>query len=183
MKIRNLFFFTDHEDDLPLILKSNYIVWYGSTNLTVKHLCNRNGIAFINHHEFFKLSPERIELSGFFFMSLADTAVLIPVFNRQEKLNKTILSLEKQGINFDIIIVDDGSKKKITIHEHPGEGNFVILRHNINLGIVAALNTGLCYIKKLNRYKFVARIDAGDLCVEKRLQYQRAFLLKMLIMH
>jgi glycosyltransferase involved in cell wall biosynthesis len=109
-------------------------------------------------------------------MSNIDLTVLIPVFNRQEKLEKTINSLGKQGVPFDIIIVDDGSSDAIKEIPHPGKGEVVVLRHQKNKGIVGALNTGLDYIRS-KQYKFVARIDAGDICNKNRLKLQRDFLL------
>lgn len=101
-------------------------------------------------------------------------AVLIPVFNAQGDLERTLASLDQQNEAFDIFVVDDGSKPPISLTRS--------CRHRVemitlatNRGIEAALNAGLDRILA-DRYAFVARQDSGDLDLGERLAHQRAWL-------
>ena len=45
--------------------------------------------------------------------SLPKVSVIIPSFNRFEFLLEAINSVQRQGVNFEIIIINDGSTEKI----------------------------------------------------------------------
>jgi len=96
----------------------------------------------------------------------------MPVYNQQAGLLSSLSSIEAEAIPADIVIVDDGSDPPITL---PSRHKAVILRNNENRGIESALNLGLEYILQ-GPYKFVARLDAGDMSVNGRLGKQVAFL-------
>ena len=103
-------------------------------------------------------------------------AVLIPVFNDDGQLAATLRSLEAQGVPIVVVIVDDGSRVPVVVHEEPSrEREIVVLRHDVNRGIEHALNTGLEYIGRRG-IRYVARLDNGDHCAPGRLSRQRAFL-------
>jgi len=102
-------------------------------------------------------------------------AVLIPVYNAVEDLARTLDSVDAQGCDLDIVVVDDGSIPPTLIdparYVHP----VVLLRQPVNRGVTAALNVGLRYV--LSRpYTYVARQDAGDLDLGDRLSTQLAYL-------
>ena len=101
-------------------------------------------------------------------------AVLIPVFNDQQGLEKALGSLAQDGAQFDVFVVDDGSDPPARIP--PGLPYDVRLkRQEPNQGITAALNAGLAEIVS-GRYDYMARLDAGDLSLPDRLAAQMRFL-------
>lgn len=106
-------------------------------------------------------------------------AILIPVYNPGSKLRDTLDSIAHLDLSFTdivVVIVNDG-----------GDGEDIdecisISSLNINLislirngGITAALNAGLEYIES-NRFKYVARIDAGDIAINNRIRKQFDYL-------
>jgi glycosyltransferase involved in cell wall biosynthesis len=101
-------------------------------------------------------------------------AVLIPVFNDQEGLQKSLASLASEQSKFHVFVVDDGSDPPIRIQ--PGLPYEVrLIRQEPNQGITAALNAGLAQIIT-GGYEYVARLDAGDLSLPGRFATQLAFL-------
>ncbi len=84
--------------------------------------------------------------------------IIMPAFNEQMNIGKT-LSLIPTNItdNLDIIVVDDGSTDKTS--EIASKHKTIIIRHPINLGNGAAIQTGLRYCKKKG-YDIVIIIDA-----------------------
>lgn len=75
--------------------------------------------------------------------------VVIPCFNHNKEVVEAIKSCLKQREKFDeIIVVDDGSFEPVVYDDKRVE----IIRHPKNLGLSAALNTG---IRKLNTTRFV----------------------------
>ena len=102
-------------------------------------------------------------------------AVLIPVFDDDGYLAETLRSLEDQEVPVVVVVVDDGSRTPVTLHDGPHRCETVILRHEVNRGIEHALNTGLAYIAERG-IPYVARLDNGDRCAPGRLARQREFL-------
>ena len=72
--------------------------------------------------------------------------VVLPAYNEGPVVRQVIISLLK--IVSTVIVVDDGSAVPMIrqLHDLP----LVLLRHRVNLGQGAALQTGLMYAKKLN---------------------------------
>ncbi len=108
-------------------------------------------------------------------MDKIDTAILIPCFNNPIGLTETLHSLENIQTAFDVIVVDDGSSPPLEIRGYIGSHTVHAIRLEKNQGITKALNVGLEHILGLD-YQYIARIDAGDLCIEGRLEKQTAFL-------
>ena len=107
-------------------------------------------------------------------------ALLIPHFNNPKGLIKSLKSIDLTE-NIDIVIVDDGSLiDKINEDEMNGHfkanGKLIFLYLEFNKGIEYALNYGIDYILKNNTYKYIARLDCGDLCLENRFKLQEDFL-------
>ena len=101
-------------------------------------------------------------------------AVLIPVFSDQEGLERSLASLALDGAEFDVFVVDDGSRRPITIpHTMPFQVR--LLRQEPNQGITSALNAGLSVIAQ-GGYQYVARLDAGDVSLPGRFAAQMEFL-------
>lgn len=102
-------------------------------------------------------------------------AVLIPVYNAACKLRRTLESIYMQDGDFDVFVVDDGSVPPLHLDTEDFRQSPRVIRLSKNLGIVAALNTGLKEILD-GPYDYVARQDAGDRDVGNRLAEQAAYL-------
>ena len=101
-------------------------------------------------------------------------AVLTPVFNDQEGLERSLASLAQDGAEFDVFVVDDGSEPHIRIP--PALPYFVqLIRQDRNQGITHALNAGLKAISEFG-HEYIARLDAGDVSLPGRLPAQAAYL-------
>jgi glycosyltransferase involved in cell wall biosynthesis len=104
-----------------------------------------------------------------------DIAVLLPVFNADDDLILTLDSLRKQSAPFRLFLVDDGSSKKTDYEKHCQNIDCSIIRLPKNRGISGAMNEGLKLILA-GEFKYIARIDAGDVCAPTRFAQQLAFL-------
>jgi len=102
-------------------------------------------------------------------------AILIPVYNNQAGLLRTLKSLEQAEGAFDIVIVDDGSSPTIQVPRSTDARRIELLRLETNAGIAVALNSGLRFIL-LNGFRYVGRLDAGDTVAEDRFERQLAFM-------
>lgn len=102
-------------------------------------------------------------------------AVLIPVFNAAAALDRTLESVDAQEADFDIVVVDDGSRPPLRLDPGRYRHRLTLLRQERNGGISAALNAGLRHALDAG-YELVARQDAGDLDLPGRLAKQMAFL-------
>jgi glycosyltransferase involved in cell wall biosynthesis len=114
---------------------------------------------------------------------MINTIVLIPHYNNLASLNRTLKSIyHTQGI--DLLIIDDGSVNTmlpdlaVLQKGLNANVNLELLKLDKNGGIANALNTGLEYILKNKKHKFIARIDCGDVCVSKRFEIQENYLIK-----
>ena len=88
-------------------------------------------------------------------------AYLIPVFNDQCGLNKSLQSLAESEGGFDVVVVDDGSTPCIAVEQNEFPFSVRLISLDENQGIEAALNSGAEWIER-EGYEFVARLDAGD---------------------
>ena len=106
--------------------------------------------------------------------------ILIPHFNNFKGLCHSIFSIEKEE-KVDVLIVDDGSttskiKERELLKFQKFNGRISFIYNKENLGIEHVLNQGLKYIYSINTYKYIARLDCGDLCLENRFFLQENFL-------
>ena len=101
-------------------------------------------------------------------------AILIPVFNDQVGLERSLASLAADEEEFDVYVVDDGSDPGLSI---PAGLPYQVhlLRQVPNQDITSALNLGLARITTAG-YEYVARLDAGDLSLPGRFAAQLSFL-------
>jgi len=104
---------------------------------------------------------------------LDDVTVLIPAYNCQEDLDRTLASLVGDT-RLKVLIVDDGSTPAVKAPDLP-QLNLEILRLTPNGGIERALAQGCQHLIERG-VRFIARIDAGDLALPGRLSQQRAYL-------
>ena len=98
---------------------------------------------------------------------------LIPYFNCFDDLILTLRSLE--GDSADVVIVDDGSEVSLASQIDISQFNLKIhvLELEANQGIEGALNRGLQFIDQQG-YRYIARIDCGDLSMPGRIAAQVA---------
>jgi glycosyltransferase involved in cell wall biosynthesis len=102
-------------------------------------------------------------------------AILVPVYNGQVKLDESLRSIKcPEGFYVEVVVVDDGSTIPIEINV-ACEACIKLIKFSENQGIVSALNKGLEYIVAQN-FDYVARLDAGDVNVNGRLEKQCDFL-------
>ena len=96
-------------------------------------------------------------------------SVVIPAYNRQDLIRRTIESVVAQDYpNIEIIVVDDCSKDNTesVIREY---GNRIVYhRHERNMGAPATRNTGL----KASRGEFVAFLDSDDTWLHNKISSQ-----------
>lgn len=110
------------------------------------------------------------------------TIVLIPHYNNPQGLINSMASIDKSEC-LDVLIVDDGSVDKYKINEQEtkkafkANGEIIFIYQTVNKGIEYALNKGLAFIVRANKYKFIARLDSGDLCLKNRFYIQESFLI------
>ena len=105
--------------------------------------------------------------------------IIIPAYNSQKFINKTIKSVFKQTFkNWKLIIIDDGSTdntwkiinkvcKKIKFKK-----KIIFLKNNINMGQAFSRNKGLEHSKA----KFVAFLDSDDFWDKNKLKNQIKFM-------
>ncbi|WP_242205637.1 glycosyltransferase [Aestuariivivens insulae] len=107
-------------------------------------------------------------------------AVLLPHYNNYSGLQLTLESLLNETEGFTLFIIDDGSDALDSVKQIVKNFNncldVLLLVNGVNLGIVKTLNKGLEHIIGLNRYDFIARIDAGDICLSNRFKQQKEVL-------
>lgn len=86
---------------------------------------------------------------------MAGIFIIIPAYNETEVIASTIKPLIEKG--YEVVVVDDGSAKSVETYLDKLPVHF--LRHDINLGQGAALQTGMEYAKQFNP-DYVVHFDA-----------------------
>ena len=98
-------------------------------------------------------------------------SILMPAYNSENFISKSIASINNQSFsNYEMIIVDDGSNDstKEIIKMFCKKNSKIRLLSKSNSGITESLNYGL----KFCVGKWIARLDADDLCQFDRLKKQ-----------
>lgn len=104
----------------------------------------------------------------------SDVVTLIPAYNpRSEDLRNTLLSILSQTFSCDVCLIDDGSAIPVT--SPIDDPRISIVRLEQNGGITTALRAGVDHAIA-NNYKYVARLDVGDLSCPDRIRSQREFM-------
>jgi glycosyltransferase involved in cell wall biosynthesis len=88
-------------------------------------------------------------------------SIIIPFYNKLDYLDECLYSLQMQTYeNWEAIVVDDGSTQRnlATLLDMIGDQRISLVRHDRNLGLSAARNTGF----KLARSQLVVSLDADD---------------------
>ncbi|MFH7766055.1 glycosyltransferase family 2 protein [Acinetobacter sp. BSP-28] len=104
-------------------------------------------------------------------------SIVIPVFNVEKYVEKSILSIVNQTYkNLQIIVVDDYSTDqtfKIVEELAKIDSRILVLRNNVNSKIVKTLNLGLKYAVG----DYIARMDGDDISSPERIEKQLDFLI------
>lgn len=99
-----------------------------------------------------------------------EIAIIMPVYNAEKYLREAIESILRQTYrNFILYIINDGSSdnsEEIILSFKDQRIKYI--KNSCNLGIVKTLNKGL----DLADTKYIARMDADDICDKRRLEIQ-----------
>jgi len=100
-------------------------------------------------------------------------SVIIPTFNRSEKVVRAVSSVLNQGFrDFEIIVVDDGS----TDNTHEALSKYMssikYIRQSDNMGVSAARNRGI----KDSTAPWIAFLDSDDYWLNEKLSVQIEFI-------
>ena len=105
-------------------------------------------------------------------------SVIIPFFNAEKHLKKTVESVLKQrNKDTEIILVDDCSSdrsKKITEILKKKNSCIKVLRHKTNQGVGASRNSGI----RISRGKYLVFLDSDDNLFSKSLKNLKAVIIK-----
>ena len=107
-------------------------------------------------------------------MNAPSISVILPAFNCEKFIGDAIQSVLQQTFtDFELIIINDGSTDKtefaILAFADP---RIVYLKNPGNKGLIYSLNRAI----ELTQGKYIARMDADDICVPERLAKQKDYL-------
>jgi glycosyltransferase involved in cell wall biosynthesis len=97
-------------------------------------------------------------------------AILIPVYNDETGLLKTLKLLEDEKLSLEIIIVAEG-KMSYILPEYCGKNKITLIKLEDKTGLENSLNAGLQKAFSL-KCDLIARLDAGDEPLKERFQSQ-----------
>jgi len=104
---------------------------------------------------------------------MVEISVLMSVYNGARWINDSINSVLHQSLgNFEFIIINDGSTDATPRILNSYSDERLLIINQKNSGLTKSLNVGL----KRSKGNFIARIDAGDICVRDRFKRQKEFL-------
>lgn len=101
-------------------------------------------------------------------------SVILPVYNAGLYLQEAVASVLNQTYSdFELLCIDDGSTdNSLSILESFSDARLKIVRHPENKGLIQTLNHGIA----LASGKYIARMDADDICRKDRFEKQITFL-------
>lgn len=82
--------------------------------------------------------------------------IIIPAYNEERNIKKTVLMIKQEAPEFDYIIINDCSNDKT--QEVCELNGFNVINLPINLGIGGAVQTGYLYAKR-NNYDMAVQVD------------------------
>ena len=104
---------------------------------------------------------------------MTEVSVIIPTFNRSEKVCRAVSSLLSQTFtDFEVIVVDDCSDDETVYSLAQFQGKIRLIRHPKNMGVSAARNTGI----KASQGPLIAFLDSDDYWMPEKLETQVLFL-------
>ncbi|GGK78126.1 glycosyltransferase [Rufibacter glacialis] len=107
-----------------------------------------------------------------------EVCVLIPCYNNHEGLKASLESISYYPGRLCVVVVDDGSTTPVLKGIEGNQKDMIthVIRIEKNVGITAALNTGLQWIEDNLVVRYIARLDCADICHQDRFYDQVAFL-------
>lgn len=101
-------------------------------------------------------------------------SVIMPVYNAEKYVRQAVNSILSQTFtDYELIVIDDGSRdKSFEIISQFNDSRIIVHKLNENKGYPFAMNVGL----DMASGEFIARMDADDISVAKRLEKQILFL-------
>jgi glycosyltransferase involved in cell wall biosynthesis len=101
-------------------------------------------------------------------------SVVLPVFNCEKYIFESVTSVLNQTFtDFELLIIDDCSTDAtLSIIKSISDARIILLEKPKNTGYTDSLNYGISIAKG----KFIARMDADDVCLPNRFAKQVAFL-------
>lgn len=102
-------------------------------------------------------------------------SVVMPVYNGESYLDEAVESILNQTFtDFEFIIINDGSTDDTgaILARHQAADRRISVFDQANQGVVASMNRGC----SLAKGKYIARMDADDICLPDRFEHQVAFL-------
>lgn len=105
---------------------------------------------------------------------MCKVSILMPVYNASAYLQEAIESIINQTFtDWELIIINDGSTdKSAEICKYFNDTRIRYFEHKENCKLIATLNEGI----DLCKGQYIARMDADDISMPKRLEKQLAFL-------
>ncbi len=103
---------------------------------------------------------------------MSAVSVVIPTYNRADRVPRAVASVIEQSFeDKEILVVDDGSRDGTRQALEPFLGRIRLLRHESNLGVSAARNTGI----RASSAPLVAFLDSDDRWMPAKLETQVRF--------
>jgi glycosyltransferase involved in cell wall biosynthesis len=102
-------------------------------------------------------------------------SVLLPVYNAEAYVREAVDSILNQTFeDFELLVLDDGSgdRSLVILREYEAKDRRVHVHTRENRGLVNSLNQLIAE----SRGRYLARMDADDICMSQRFEHQVAFL-------
>ena len=112
----------------------------------------------------------------FINLGLPLASVLVPVYNRQEFIPRTLQSLKDQTYqNCEFIIINDGGESAKHLVDAMNDSRFKYFEHDKNKGLAAARNTGL----RNSSGEVISLLDSDDIYNKYALEFRITALQKL----
>jgi glycosyltransferase involved in cell wall biosynthesis len=103
---------------------------------------------------------------------MTKVSVIIPTFNRADKVCRAVSSVIDQTYqDIEIIVIDDASTDNTIERLNEFGSRIKIIRHEKNMGVSAARNSGI----RIAKGEYIALLDSDDYWLQEKLEVQIAF--------